>query len=412
VSPPPGQAPFAAAVTGVGLVTAAGADAPRSWEAVVNGGVPAGVGPHPELEGLPCDFAYAVHTDVAGQLGVAVSRLMDRFSQFAVVAAREAIASAGLDSREWDGTRVGVVIGSAHGGLPFYDEQHARLRATERASPKTVLLTPVSGATDSVTRDLGASGPSFAVSTACASGTHAVGAAHQLLRSDKCDIVVTGGAEAAICRLLLASACQLKALSTRRHDPASASRPFDVDRDGFVCGEGAGILVLERPEHATARGARVLARVSGCGAATDPEATVAQDDDGAALERALRAALADAGIAASEVDHVNAHGTSTTMNDLVESEVLARVCGENPLITSSKGMVGHTLGAAGGIETALTVLALRDQIVPPTANLTSLDPHIRGQIVAKDARPARLDHAVKTAMGFGGFAAALVLTRA
>ncbi|MFD4635268.1 beta-ketoacyl-[acyl-carrier-protein] synthase family protein [Streptomyces sp. NPDC058284] len=408
----PRPARFDAAVTGVGMVTAAGADAARSWEAVVNGGVPAGVGPHPALEGLPCDFAYVADADVRGKLGVAECRLMDRFAQLAVVAAREAVASAGLDSGLWEGSRVGVVIGNAHGGLPFYDEQHASLRRTGRVSPKTGLLTPVTGATESVTRDLNASGPSFAVATACASGTHAIGAAHQLLRSGQCDIVITGGAEAAVGRLLVASACQLKALSTRRDDPASASRPFDADRDGFVFGEGAGILVLERPEHARARGAAVLAQVSGYGAATDPEATVAPAADGAALERALRTALADAGVSGPDVDHVNAHGTSTPANDLVESEVLARVCGEGPLITSSKAMVGHTLGAAGGIETALTVLALRDQTVPPTANLSSLDPNVRGHVVGKDARPARLECAVKTAMGFGGFAAALVLTQA
>jgi 3-oxoacyl-[acyl-carrier-protein] synthase II len=379
---------------------------------VVRGGVPAGVGPHPALEGLPCDFAYAADVDVAGRLGVAVSRLMDRFAQFAVVAAREAVTDAGLDSRTWDGTRVGVVIGNAHGGLPFYDEQHARLLGGGRVSPKTGLLTPVTGATNSVARDLGASGPSFAVATACSSGTHAVGAAHQLLRSGLCDVVITGGAEAAICRMLVASACQLKAVSTRCGAPTAASRPFDVGRDGFVFGEGAGILVLEHPEHAKARGVKGLARISGYGAAIDPQSTVAPAADGAALERALRAALADADISGAEVDHVNAHGTSTLMNDVVESEVLARVCGDRPLITSSKGMVGHTLGAAGGIETALTALALRDQVVPPTANLTSLDPDVRGQVVTKSAHPARLDHAVKTSMGFGGFAAALVLTRA
>ncbi|MCX4681757.1 beta-ketoacyl-[acyl-carrier-protein] synthase family protein [Streptomyces sp. NBC_01433] len=406
---------FAAAVTGVGLVTAAGIGAERTWHHITHSTTPSGVGPHPALAGMPCDFAYTVGGfDSAALLGVATSRLMDRFSQLAVVAAREAVSAAGLDHRVWDGDRVAVVIGSGHGGVPFYDEQIAVLgeRGARRVSPKVGLLTPVSGATDSVCRDLGAGGPSFAISTACASGTHALGTAHQLLRSGACDIVIAGGAESAASRLLVAGANQLKALSTRRDDPTAACRPFDADRDGFVLGEGAGLLVLERPEHARARGATVLAELTGYGAATDPDATVAPDPDGAGLERALRAALADAGLTGSDVDHVNAHGTGTVLNDLVESAVIARVCGPRPLVTSTKAMTGHTLGASGGIESALTVLALRHQLVPPTANLTSLDPAVQVEVVAKEARPARLDCAVKSSMGFGGFTAALVLTRA
>ncbi|GAA3021026.1 beta-ketoacyl-[acyl-carrier-protein] synthase family protein [Streptomyces fulvorobeus] len=404
-----------AAVTGVGLVTAAGIGAEQTWHRITRSTVPSGVGPHPALEGMPCDFAYTVGGfDSDALLGVATSRLMDRFAQMAVVAAREAVAAAGLNRDVWDGNRVAVVIGSGHGGLPFYDEQAAVLgeRGPRRVSPKVGLLTPVSGAADSVCRDLGAGGPSFAVSTACASGTHALGTALQLLRAGACDIAIAGGAESVANRLLVAGANQLKALSTRRDDPAAACRPFDADRDGFVLGEGAGVLVLESLEHARARGATVLAQLAGYGAATDADATVAPAPDGAGLERALRAALADAGLDGADVDHVNAHGTATVVNDLVESAVIARVCGQGPLVTSTKAMTGHTLGASGGIETALSVLALRDQLIPATANLTSLDPGIRVEVVAKEARPARLDCAVKTSMGFGGFTAALVLTRA
>ncbi len=405
----------AAAVTGVGLVTSAGIGAQRTWDSVTRSTTPKGVGPHPALQGMSCDFSYTVGGfDPEVLLGVATSRLMDRFSQMAVVAAREAVAAAGLDRNVWDGDRVAVVIGSAHGGLPFYDEQNAVLgeRGARRVSPKVGLLTPVSGAADSVCRDLGAGGPGLAVSTACASGTHAIGTALQLLRAGACDIAVAGGAESVASRLLVAGANQLKALSTRRDDPASACRPFDADRDGFVLGEGAGLLVLESLEHARARGATVLAEIAGYGAATDPEATVAPDPEGAGLERALRAALADADLSGADVDHVNAHGTATVVNDLVESAVIARVCGQRPLVTSTKAMTGHTLGACGGIETALTVLALHHQLVPPTANLTSLDPGVLVEVVAKEARSARLDCAVKTSMGFGGFTAALVLTRA
>ncbi|MGW7050677.1 beta-ketoacyl-[acyl-carrier-protein] synthase family protein [Streptomyces sp. NPDC054887] len=410
--------PFTAAVTGLGLVTAAGVGVPDTWRNVTEGRVrPASVGAREELRDLPCDFMYAVPAedlDTAQALGVAAQRLMDRFSQLAVLAAREAVADAGLDPAVWDGGRVAVVIGSAHGGLPFYDEQHTALTAKgpRRVSPKLAPLTVVNGAASSVCMDLGARGPSQAVSTACSSGTVAIGTAHQMLRTGACDIVVAGGAESVCSRLLIASACQMRAVSTRRDDPAAACRPFDADRDGFVVGEGAGLLVMERPEHARARGARIRAHVAGYGASSDAYSAVAPDPEGKGIESALRTALGDAGIAPSEVGHVNAHGTSTVFNDLIEATTLHRVLGAGPLVTSTKAMTGHTLGAAGGIETALTVLALEHQLVPPTANLDALDPHIPVEVVAKAARPAAFDCAVKTSLGFGGHNAALVLTRA
>jgi 3-oxoacyl-[acyl-carrier-protein] synthase II len=225
-------------------------------------------------------------------------------------------------------------------------------------------------------------------------------------------VAIAGGAESVCTRLLVASACRLKALSTRREDPTTACRPFDADRDGFVIGEGAGLLVLERPEYARARGAHIRAEVVGYGASNDAYAPVAPDPEGAGVERALRAALADAGAVPRDVGHVNAHGTSTVMNDRIESAVLGRVLGGHPLVTSTKAMTGHTLGAAGGIETALTVHALERGLVPPTVNLTSLDPEVAVEVVAKEARAVRADLAVKTSLGFGGHNAALVLARA
>ncbi|MET9921822.1 beta-ketoacyl-[acyl-carrier-protein] synthase family protein [Streptomyces sp. NPDC006435] len=406
--------PFAAAVTGIGLVTAAGTGAGATWSAVTGASDPPSVLHRPELHGLPCDFMYTITgLDPRTVLGVATARLMDRFSQLAVIAAREAVADAGLDPLLWDGGRVAVVIGSAHGGLPFYDEQHTILaeRGARRVSPKLAPLTVVNGAASSVATDLGALGPSQAVSTACSSGTVAVGTAHQMLRTGACDVVVAGGAESVCSRLLIASACQLKAVSTRREDPGAACRPFDVHRDGFVVGEGAGLLVMERPEHARARGATVRAHVAGYGAACDAYSAVAPDPGGRGIERALRTALADAGIDARDVGHVNAHGTSTVSNDLIEATMLRRVVGEHPLVTSTKAMTGHTLGAAGGIETALTVLALQHQLVPPTVNLDAPDPGIPVDVVSKEARRGTFDAAVKTSLGFGGHNAALVLTR-
>lgn len=411
----PGVEPFSAAVTGIGLVTAAGVGAEAAWHGVCDPAVAPSVENPPELDGLSCDFMYTVTgVDPKAVLGVAAQRLMDRFSQLAVIAAREAVADAGLDPAVWDSGRVGVVIGSAHGGLPFYDEQHTTLteRGARRVSPKLAPLSVVNGAASSVAMDLGVHGPSQAVSTACSSGTVAIGTAHQMLRTGACDIVVAGGAESVRSRLLIASACQMRAVSTRRDDPQAACRPFDTHRDGFVVGEGAGLLVLERPEHARARGATVRARVAGYGASSDAHSAVAPDPDGLGIERALRTALADAGIDALDVGHVNAHGTSTVANDLIEAVMLRRVLGEHPLVTSTKAMTGHTLGAAGGIESALTVLALQRQLVPPTANLDAPDPAIPVEVVSKEARRASFDCAVKTSLGFGGHNAALVLTRA
>ncbi|MFF4245735.1 beta-ketoacyl-[acyl-carrier-protein] synthase family protein [Streptomyces sp. NPDC001822] len=411
----PGIEPFSAAVTGVGLVTAAGVGADAAWRGVCDTALAPSVPHLPELAGLPCDFMYTVaDLDTKAVLGVASQRLMDRFSQLAVIAAREAVADAGLDPTAWDSGRVAVVIGSAHGGLPFYDEQHTLLteRGARRVSPKLAPLSVVNGAASSVAMDLGVHGPSQAVSTACSSGTVAIGTAHQMLRTGACDIVVAGGAESVLSRLLIASACQMRAVSTRRDDPQAACRPFDTHRDGFVVGEGAGLLVMEHPEHARARGATVRARVAGYGASSDAHSAVAPDPDGLGIERALRTALADADIDATDVGHVNAHGTSTVANDIIETTMLRRVLGEGSLVTSTKAMTGHTLGAAGGIETALTVLALQHQTVPPTANLDAPDPEIPVEVVSKEARRASFDCAVKTSLGFGGHNAALVLTRA
>ncbi|MFJ6787741.1 beta-ketoacyl-[acyl-carrier-protein] synthase family protein [Streptomyces angustmyceticus] len=408
------QEPFSAAVTGLGLVTAAGVGAKATWHAVTQETVPGGVSHQEELADLPCDFMYTITgLDTTELLGVAAQRLMDRFSQLAVITAREAVADAGLDPESWDSSRVAVVIGSAHGGLPFYDEQHVAMagRGARRVSPKLAPLTVVNSAASSVCMDLGAHGPSMGVATACSSGTVALGTAHQLLRAGVCDIAIAGGAESVLSRLLIASACQMKAVSTRRDNPATACRPFDAGRDGFVVGEGAGLLVLERPEHARARHAPVRAHLRGYGASSDAYAAVAPDPGGKGIERALRAALADAGIAGGDVGHVNAHGTSTVANDHIEAAALRRVLGDHPLVTSTKAMTGHALGAAGGIETALTVLALEQQLVPPTANLEVLDPRIPVEVVHTEARPAAFDCAVKTSLGFGGHNAALVLTR-
>ncbi|MFK4064457.1 beta-ketoacyl-[acyl-carrier-protein] synthase family protein [Streptomyces sp. NPDC029674] len=407
----PAREPVAAAVTGIGLVTAAGIGVKDTWHQVTHATAPRGVRRLPALRDLPCDFMYTVQDlDVDAELGVASHRLMDRFAQLAVVAAREAVADAGLGPDVWDSARVAVVIGSAHGGLDFYVEQHDTLteRGPRRVSPRLAPLSVVNGAAGSVARDLGTRGPSLAVATACSSGTDAIGTALHLLRAGACDIAVAGGAESMCARALFAGTCNAKALSTRTTDPDTACRPFDADRDGFVVGEGAGVLVLERAEHARARGARSRASLRGYGAATSSEASSPVVASEAGIELALRAALADAGVAPGDVGHVNAHGTSTVMNDQMEAAVLHRVLGEGPLVTSTKSMTGHTLGAAGGIEAAFTVLALEDQLVPATVNLTTQDPLVPVE-VARTTTSTRLDCAVTTSLGFGGHNSVLVL---
>ncbi|MEV7191293.1 beta-ketoacyl-[acyl-carrier-protein] synthase family protein [Streptomyces sp. NPDC093510] len=405
--------PAAAAVTGIGLVTAAGIGVKDTWNQVTTATAPRGVRRPAALRDLPCDFMYTIDgLDIDAELGVASHRLMDRFAQLAVIAAREAVADAGLGPDVWDSARVAVVIGSAHGGLDFYAEQHGTLteRGARRVSPRLAPLSVVNGAAGSVARDLGTRGPSLAVATACSSGTDAIGTALHLLRAGACDIAVAGGAESMCVRAVFAGTCNAKALSTRTSDPAAACRPFDVDRDGFVVGEGAGVLVLERAEHARARGARSRAAVLGYGAATSSEASSPVAPSEAGIELALRSALADASVAPGDIGHVNAHGTSTVMNDLVEAAVLHRVLGDGPLVTSTKAMTGHTLGAAGGIEAAFTVLALEEQLVPATVNLRTQDPRVPVE-VARTTGPARLDCAVTTSLGFGGHNSVLVLAR-
>ncbi|GHH45374.1 beta-ketoacyl-[acyl-carrier-protein] synthase family protein [Streptomyces candidus] len=404
----------AVAVTGIGMVTAAGHTAKQTWVEVTSATAPSSVRRPDTLRDLPCDFMYTVEgLDLDARLGP-TARLTSRFAQLAVIAAREAVADAGLDPNTWDSARVAVVVGTAHGGLDYYDEQQAVLtaRGARRVAPKVAPLSVNSNAASSVCQDLGARGPSLAVSTACASGTDAIGTALGWLRAGRCDIAVAGGAESLSSRLVYASTCQMRALSTRVDDPAAACRPFDVDRDGFVTGEGAGLLVLENAEHARARGATVRARLAGYGSSNDAFSPVAPDERGAGVEAALRTALADAGLAPGDVGHVNAHGTSTVINDLVESAALYRVFGDRPLVTSTKAMTGHTLGAAGGIEAALTALALEEQLVPPTVNLEVQDPGVPMEVVAGTARPARLECAASSSLGFGGHNAVLVLTRA
>jgi 3-oxoacyl-[acyl-carrier-protein] synthase II len=407
-----GAVPFTAAVTGLGVVSAAGLGVKETWHAALHGTVGRIVRPV-SWQGLPHDFFYAVpHFDADVLLGRRLTRQMDRFSQLAVVAVREALADAGLEPEAWDASRVAVLIGSSHGGVDIYDAQNAVMRekGDRRVSPMLAPLTLLNAAAASVCLDTGALGPSMGVASACASGTAAIGYGRMLLQAGLADIVIAGGAESMQSRALCASCVRARVVSLRGDEPQRALRPFDAGRDGMATGEGAGIVVMERPEHAAARRVPVRALVAGFGATNDAHSPAVPHPDGRGIEAALRNALADAGLGPEDIGLVNAHGTSSVANDLVEGTVLHRVLGDGVPVFGTKPVTGHTLGASGAIETALTVLALNEQCVPPTANLEQQDPAITIDVVRGTARPCHAKAAVKTSLGFGGHNAALVLT--
>ncbi|MET8669953.1 beta-ketoacyl-[acyl-carrier-protein] synthase family protein [Streptomyces tendae] len=397
------------AVTGLGLVTAAGLGVDATWEGVLRG---RSAGAKDErLAGLPVDIACAVpglqparHVDRRSVL------IHDRFVQLAIVAAREAVADAGLDPLTWDGARVGVVVGCGLGGVTTWETQHRRLleRGPEAVSALLVPMLVPNMAAGHLAMDLRALGPNLVTATACASGGTALGTAARLLRDGTCDIVVAGGTEAGVSPLMVTGFAQMGALSRRVDDPAVASRPFDADRDGFVIGEGSGMLVLERAADAEARGATVRARLVGHGASADAHHVTAPDPEGAGALRAMEAALAQAGVTGRDIDHVNAHGTSTPLNDAVEAAVLGRLVGDRATVTSAKGVLGHTLGAAGAIEAALTVLSIERSTVPPTANLRRRDPAVDLDVVADAPREQKVELAMSNSFGFGGQNAVLV----
>lgn len=403
----------AIAVTGLGLVTPAGIGVEATWRTVRDGTPTAAE--DPRLAGLPVGISCAVPGfSPAEHVGRRSSLRHDRFVQLAITAAREAVADSGLDPETWDGARVGVVVGNGVGGSTSYERQHQVMRdaGPEKVSALLIPLIIPNMVAGHLAMEFGATGPNLVTATACASGATAIGAALRLLRDGTCDVVIAGGSEAAVSPLIVTGFSQMGALSKRTDDPRAASRPFDADRDGFVIGEGSGILVLEREADALARGARVRAKVAGHGASADAYHMTAPDPEGRRILQALRAALAEAEVMPDEVDHVNAHGTSTPLNDAVEAKVLRELLGDGPAVTSTKGVTGHTLGAAGAIEAALTVLAIEHSTVPPTANLDRQDPDVELDVVAGRPRDRRIGVAVSNSFGFGGQNAVLVFTSA
>lgn len=397
------------AVTGLGLVTPGGIGCAPSWEAVRAGRPAAAL--DPALAGNPVRISCRVPDfDAGALLGARRALRLDRFVQFALVAAREAVADADLDPASWDGARVGVVLGCADGGPGTVEDQHRAMLAggTDRVSPLLLPMQLPNMLAGQTAVEFGATGPNLVVATACASGATAIGLACDLLTLGRCDVVIAGGSEAMITPLVMAGFARMGALSRRSDDPATASRPFDVDRDGFVAGEGAGIVVLERLADARARGARPRARIAGYGISADAHHITSPHPGGVGVEAAVRGALADAGAAPGDVAHINAHGTATPLNDLVEAQMIRRVFPNDPLITSTKGVTGHLLGAAGAVEAAFGVLSVEQGLVPPTAGLRELDPRMEIK-VAMAATATLVELVVSTSCGFGGQNAALVI---
>lgn len=408
-----GRERFDAAITGLGMMTPAGTGTAASWEGIRRGAGTEAV-KAPELEGIAADFVCKVPGfDPVAVLGRRRAKQFDRSSQLVLAAAMEAVADSGLDPETWDGARVGVVIGNGIGGAETWETQHRRLLdvGPRRVSPRLIPMLSANMSAGYVSMEFGARGPSLVTATACASGTTAIGTARELLRSGACDVVITGGTEAPLTPSLVTGFSQMGALSGRGDDVRAASRPFDADRDGFVAAEGAAVLVLERAGDARARGARIRAMVSGYGASADAYHATAPDPECTGAALALRAALQDAGVGPHEVDHVNAHGTATMINDATEARLIRGVLGERPLVTSVKGVTGHSLSAAGAIEAAVAALTLEESFVPPTANLESLDPEIELDVVAKEGRSTPVEVVVSNSFGFGGQNAVLLLTR-
>lgn len=421
--------PVRVVVTGLGAVTPVGVDQPSTWEALVAGR--SGIGPITQFDAAGLGFEVRVAAEVNGfDPAVAIdaksARRMDRVTQLAVTASREALADAGLlDAaagqldRAWHAPeRVGVYIGSGMGGIVSFLGEHDVLksRGVRRVSPFTIPMVLVDSIPGTVAIQYGLKGPNMAHISACASGANAIGEAFEAIRRGAADVMVAGGSEAAITPLVMAGFQNMGALSKWQGEPRLASRPFDAARDGFVMGEGTGVLVLERLDRALARGARVYAELVGYGSTADAVHATAPAEDGEGMIRAVHMALAEAGLGADDIEYVNAHGTSTPLNDAVETRVLKALFGARAAavpISSVKSMVGHLLGAGGAVEAVATVRTLESGVIPPTINLHTPDPACDLDYVPHVARrPAGgVRVALSNALGFGGHNAALIFSR-
>ncbi|MFD9425703.1 MULTISPECIES: beta-ketoacyl synthase [unclassified Streptomyces] len=402
----------AIAVTGLGMITPAGNDTDTTWD-----GVCAGVSlarTVPELEGCAVDFACTVSgIDLDAAVGGRTAFRMGRYVKFAVLAAREAVADAGLDPADWDGTRVAVVVGTSSGGSAGLTEQAVALdrRGPAATSPAGILLTIPNMPAAEIAIQMRAHGPSLAPCTACSSGVTALSVARDLLATGQCDIAIAGATESIVFPVAMTGFARSGAAALRDGDPSRLCRPFAADRAGLVMGEGAAIMVLERAEDAHARGTTPRALLAGTGATTDAHHPTSPHPSGTIARAAVDAALRDAGWRAEDVDHVNAHGTSTALNDATEAALISRAYPHRPPVTAPKGVLGHCMGAAGAIEAGLTILTLQHGVVPPIANLDAPAPEFDIDCVTKLPLRLPVRRAVSHSFGFGGHNAVVALQR-
>lgn len=406
-----------AVITGIGVVSPLGCELKTFWDRIKAG--------YSGIRRIQKFDASRLAAQIAGEViefnpdafvPKKEQRRMDEFSLFAMAAAKMAMTDSGIDMKTENPERIGAIVGSGIGGLQTLETQHSILKekGPDRCSPFMIPQMIANMAGGLIAIEFNMKGPNYAVVSACASSAHSLGDALRLIQRGDADVMISGGAEATVCEIGIAGFCALRALSTRNDAPEKASRPFDKDRDGFVMGDGAALLVVEELERAKKRGAKIYAELAGFGMSCDAFHMTAPADDGEGAGRAMKNAIKDAGMTADGIDYINAHGTSTPLNDKIETRAIKGALGEQAkkvMISSSKSMTGHLLGAAGGIETAVCALALRDQIAPPTINYTTPDPDCDLDYVPNTARQARIRACLNNSLGFGGHNACLLLKK-
>jgi 3-oxoacyl-[acyl-carrier-protein] synthase II len=408
-------------VTGLGCISPVGNTVESAWAQLLAGQSGIGLITKFDATAFACKIAGEVKNfDLESYISAKEARTMDTFIHYGVAAAHQAVVDAGLPTGdaldEELATRIGVIIGSGIGGLPLIEDTHAELtaRGPRRISPFFVPASIINMISGHVSMRFGFKGPNLAVVTACTTGLHCIGEAARKIEYGDADVIVAGGSEGTVSPLGVGGFAAMRALSTRNDDPTTASRPWDKDRDGFVLGEGAGVMVLEEYEHAKARGAKIYAEIGGYGMSGDAYHMTAPLEDGDGARRCMLAAMKNAGVNANEVNWLSAHGTSTPLGDLAETTAIKRAFGDhakNIVVNSTKSMTGHLLGGAGGLESVFTVLAVHNQISPPTINIFNQDPACDLDYCANTARDMKIDVALKNSFGFGGTNGTLVFKR-